>query len=43
MMQGQPFPKNWVNEVKKAGAIPQLAIEPSSLDEVEDDEMGSYS
>ncbi|MGB9840514.1 MAG: hypothetical protein ACPLRQ_08095, partial [Thermovenabulum sp.] len=35
---GQPFPKNWVNEVKKAGAIPQLAIEPSSLDEVKDDE-----
>jgi len=35
---GQPFPKNWVNEVRKTGAIPQLAIEPENLDEVKDDE-----
>lgn len=36
---GQPFPKEWVEEVKAVGAIPQIAWEPNNgLDAVQDDE-----
>lgn len=36
---GQPFPEEWVEEVKKVGAIPHIAWEPNQgLDAVKDDE-----
>ncbi len=36
---GQPFPTEWVEEVKAAGAIPHIAFEPNDgLELVEDDE-----
>jgi hypothetical protein len=35
---GRPFPKEWVDKVKAAGAVPQIAFEPNDgLDEVQDD------
>jgi hypothetical protein len=36
---GEPFPTKWVEEVKRAGAFPQIAFEPNDgLDKVKDDE-----
>jgi len=36
---GQPLPREWVEEVKAAGAVPHIALEPNDgLDEVKDDE-----
>ncbi|MEN2767344.1 glycoside hydrolase family 26 protein [Ornithinibacillus xuwenensis] len=36
---GQPFPKDWVNEVIAAGGFPQIAWEPNNgLEEVKDDD-----
>lgn len=35
---GRPFPKEWVEKVKKAGAAPHIAFEPNNgLEEVQDD------
>jgi hypothetical protein len=35
---GRPFPKDWVDKVKKSGAVPQIAFEPNNgLEEVQDD------
>jgi hypothetical protein len=35
---GMPFPKEWVEQVKEAGAVPHIAFEPNKgLDEVNDD------
>lgn len=35
---GRPFPRDWVEKVKKAGAAPQIAFEPNNgLEEVQDD------
>ena len=35
---GMPFPKEWVDKVKAAGGVPQIAFEPNNgLDEVQDD------
>lgn len=36
---GQQFPQEWVNQVKKVGAVPHIAFEPNhGLDKVKDDE-----
>jgi hypothetical protein len=36
---GRPFPTEWVEELKKIGAVPHIAWEPNNgLDEVQDDE-----
>lgn len=36
---GQPFPADWVSQVKARGAAPQIAFEPNSgLDKVNDDD-----
>ncbi|MCE7871295.1 hypothetical protein DYH09_13065 [bacterium CPR1] len=34
---GQPFPFEWAEQVKASRAIPQIAWEPRSLDQVQDD------
>ncbi|MBI3910637.1 MAG: hypothetical protein HY320_06860 [Armatimonadetes bacterium] len=35
---GRPFPKQWVEECRKIGAVPNIALEPNNgLDEVQDD------
>ena len=34
---GQKFPRQWIEELKAQGAIPQIAWEPQDLNEVKDD------
>jgi hypothetical protein len=34
---GKPFPKQWVENLKKNGAMAQIAFEPTSYDQVQDD------
>lgn len=36
---GQPFPSDWVEEVRRAGAVPHIALEPNQgLEKVRDDD-----